>query len=98
MFESHSRKILPAGFLSRQQKQDFQDCFALLDTDKTGRLSVDNLLSAFQLLNIEVQTAALRIIVSDVLRAYFVSSLRMSLCIVPLVVAICFICKWQKLP
>ena len=43
-----------AGFLSKQQKQDFHDCFALLDTDKTGRLSVNNLTSAFHLLNIEV--------------------------------------------
>ena len=48
--------LMHAGFLSTQQKQDFQDCFALLDTDKMGRLSVDNLTSAFQLLNIAVLT------------------------------------------
>ena len=46
-----------AGFLSKQQKQEFQECFALLDTDKTGKLSVDNLLSAFQLLSIQVKLA-----------------------------------------
>lgn len=53
--EHYSLPNLLAGFLSKKQKQEFQDCFALLDTDKTGRLSVDNLLGAFQLLNIEVQ-------------------------------------------
>lgn len=44
-----------AGVLTKQQKQDFQDCFLLLDTEKTGRLNADNLTSAFQLLNIEVR-------------------------------------------
>lgn len=53
-------KLSPAdaGFLTKQQKQDFQDCFLLLDTEKTGRLNVDNLTSAFQLLNIEVRVSA----------------------------------------
>ena len=55
-FERYSLPNL-AGFLSKQQKQEFHDCFALLDTDKTGRLGVDNLLGAFRLLNIEVQNA-----------------------------------------
>jgi len=31
----------------------------LLDTEKTGRLNVDNLTSAFQLLNIEVRVSTL---------------------------------------
>jgi len=43
----HKLSPADAGFLTKQQKQDFQDCFLLLDTEKTGRLNVDNLTNAF---------------------------------------------------
>ena len=62
--EDMQHSIIPTllvGFLSKQQKQEFQDCFALLDIDKTGRLSVDNLLGAFQLLNIQVQSDTFKV-------------------------------------
>ena len=45
---------LYADFLSRQQQQDFRECFSMLDASKTGRLNVDDLLAAFHLLGIEV--------------------------------------------
>ena len=54
----HKLSPADAGFLTKQQKQDFQDCFLLLDTEKTGRLNVDDLTSAFQLLNIEVTVSS----------------------------------------
>ncbi|DBB03464.1 TPA: hypothetical protein ACH3X3_010818 [Trebouxia sp. C0006] len=58
--------LAPPGFLTKQQKQDFQDCFLLLDTEKTGRLNVDNLTSAFQLLNIETCSSDVRELIAAV--------------------------------
>ncbi|DBA68731.1 TPA: hypothetical protein ACH3X2_013428 [Trebouxia sp. C0005] len=58
--------LAPPGVLTKQQKQDFQDCFLLLDTEKTGRLNADNLTSAFQLLNIETCSSDVRELIAAV--------------------------------
>lgn len=47
-------RTMPTGLLSQQQKQDFHECFSMLDTDKTGRVSMDNLLAALHVLDVEV--------------------------------------------
>lgn len=46
-----------AGLLNKQQKQDLHECFSMLDADQKGRVSVDNLLAAFHVLEVEVQLA-----------------------------------------